>query len=57
MTDKATTKAQAVPAPAADSESRADKVKRVLDSYRHGLQHNAPRNDAELKDLQELLGH
>jgi len=57
MTDKTTSKAQAAPAPAADSESRADKVKRVLDSYRHGLQHNAPRNDAELKDLQELLGH
>jgi len=43
-------------APAEEQESRADKAKRVLEHYRHNLQHNAPRSDAELKDLEDLLG-
>jgi len=49
--DKAPAKA------AADSESKADRIKRVLDNYKHQMDSNAPRNPAELKDLEDLLGH
>jgi hypothetical protein len=47
---------RAAPPPQEEKESRADKMKRVLESYRHNLQHNAPRSAAELADLEDLLG-
>ena len=55
MAKEPVTSRQTESAKPAEAESRADKIKRVLDSYRHDMNANAPRNAAELQELEELL--
>lgn len=44
------------PAAPQDAPSREDRVKQLIAGYEHGLANNAPRTDAELKELKDLLG-
>lgn len=44
-------------APAAHAPaSKTDRAKALVEGYAHGMEHNAPRNPAELAELSELLG-
>jgi hypothetical protein len=40
-----------------DTPSLQERVEALIAGYEHGLNHNAPRTEAELTELRELLGH
>lgn len=42
--------------PADKPPTRGERIKALVEGYAHGLQSNAPRHAAELKELRELLG-